>query len=113
MVDTQRDAGIAIDGMLGGVLSRERTIAGSQFNRWLVPIAALAIHLCIGMAYVKVDPERSSGSSKANPRPGGSPSSSVAKRRTTDSNQLGQRRPHAKRSRSRCFGRGSTRQSWT
>jgi MFS family permease len=51
MVDTQRDTGIAIDGMLGGVLSRERTIAGSRFNRWLVPTAALAIHLCIGMAY--------------------------------------------------------------
>jgi hypothetical protein len=40
-----------------------------------------------------VDPERSSGSSKANPRAGESPSSSVAKRRTTDSNQLRQRRP--------------------
>jgi len=32
-------------------LSRERTIAGPSFNRWLVPPAALAIHLCIGMAY--------------------------------------------------------------
>jgi MFS family permease len=32
-------------------LSRENTIAGSSFNRWLVPPAALAIHLCIGMAY--------------------------------------------------------------
>ena len=32
-------------------LSRERTIAGPAFNRWLVPPAALAIHLCIGMAY--------------------------------------------------------------
>ncbi len=32
-------------------LSRERTIAGAGFNRWLVPPAALAIHLCIGMAY--------------------------------------------------------------
>ncbi|GGF71150.1 MFS transporter [Azorhizobium oxalatiphilum] len=32
-------------------LSRERTIAGAHFNRWLVPPAALAIHLCIGMAY--------------------------------------------------------------
>jgi MFS family permease len=30
---------------------RERTIAGVEFNRWLVPPAALAIHLCIGMAY--------------------------------------------------------------
>ncbi|HEY0291407.1 MAG TPA: OFA family MFS transporter [Hansschlegelia sp.] len=31
--------------------SRERTVAGPAFNRWLVPPAALAIHLCIGMAY--------------------------------------------------------------
>jgi MFS family permease len=34
-----------------GVLARERTVAGPHFNRWLVPPAALAIHLCIGMAY--------------------------------------------------------------
>lgn len=33
------------------LLSRERTIAKPGFNRWLVPPAALAIHLCIGMAY--------------------------------------------------------------
>ncbi|CAH2602860.1 OFA family MFS transporter [Rhodovastum atsumiense] len=32
-------------------LSRERIVAPSNFNRWLVPPAALAIHLCIGMAY--------------------------------------------------------------
>jgi MFS family permease len=32
-------------------LSRERTIAVPGFNRWLVPPAALAVHLCIGMAY--------------------------------------------------------------
>ncbi len=32
-------------------LSKERTIARPGFNRWLVPPAALAIHLCIGMAY--------------------------------------------------------------
>jgi MFS family permease len=35
----------------GGLLSKERTIAGPGFNRWLLPPAALAIHLCIGMAY--------------------------------------------------------------
>jgi MFS family permease len=29
----------------------KRTVAGAGFNRWLVPPAALAIHLCIGMAY--------------------------------------------------------------
>ncbi len=34
-----------------GMLDRERTIAAAGFNRWLVPPAALAIHLCIGMAY--------------------------------------------------------------
>jgi MFS family permease len=34
-----------------GLLARERTIAAPGFNRWLVPPAALAIHLCIGMAY--------------------------------------------------------------
>ncbi len=34
-----------------GLLSREWTIAGHGFNRWLVPPAALAIHLSIGMAY--------------------------------------------------------------
>ena len=34
-----------------GFLDRERIIAGAGFNRWLVPPAALAIHLCIGMAY--------------------------------------------------------------
>ena len=32
-------------------LEKEHTIAGPGFNRWLVPPAALAIHLCIGMAY--------------------------------------------------------------
>ena len=35
----------------GGWLDKEKTIAGPGFNRWLVPPAALAIHLCIGMAY--------------------------------------------------------------
>jgi MFS family permease len=34
-----------------GLLSRERIVAKPGFNRWLVPPAALAIHLCIGMAY--------------------------------------------------------------
>ncbi|MEN6522741.1 MAG: OFA family MFS transporter [Anaerolineaceae bacterium] len=32
-------------------LNKERTIAKPGFNRWIVPPAALAIHLCIGMAY--------------------------------------------------------------
>jgi hypothetical protein len=34
-----------------GLLDRERIIAKPGFNRWLVPPAALCIHLCIGMAY--------------------------------------------------------------
>ena len=34
-----------------GLLDRERIIAEAGFNRWLVPPAALCIHLCIGMAY--------------------------------------------------------------
>ena len=34
-----------------GLLDRRRIIARPGFNRWLVPPAALAIHLCIGMAY--------------------------------------------------------------
>ncbi len=36
---------------MAGLLSRERIIAQPGFNRWLVPPAALAIHLSIGMAY--------------------------------------------------------------
>jgi MFS family permease len=32
-------------------LGRERIVAKPGFNRWLIPPAALAIHLCIGMAY--------------------------------------------------------------
>ncbi|MCB2378472.1 OFA family MFS transporter [Hymenobacter sp. BT635] len=33
------------------LLDRSRTIAGPGFNRWLIPPAALAIHLAIGQAY--------------------------------------------------------------
>jgi MFS family permease len=32
-------------------LDREHTVAGPHFSRWLIPPAALAIHLCIGQAY--------------------------------------------------------------
>jgi MFS family permease len=35
----------------GGLLDKSRTVAKPGFNRWLVPPAALAIHLCIGMSY--------------------------------------------------------------
>jgi MFS family permease len=38
-------------GGLTDILDRERIIAQAGFNRWLVPPAALCIHLCIGMAY--------------------------------------------------------------
>ena len=34
-----------------GWLSRSRTIAKPGFSRWMVPPAALCIHLCIGQAY--------------------------------------------------------------
>ncbi|MEO7009604.1 MAG: MFS transporter, partial [Caldimonas sp.] len=34
-----------------GLLDKQRTIAGAGFSRWLVPPAALAIHLAIGQAY--------------------------------------------------------------
>ncbi len=37
--------------MLNQFLKREATIAKPGFNRWLVPPAALAIHLCIGQIY--------------------------------------------------------------
>lgn len=33
------------------ILDRSRTVAGPGYNRWLVPPAALAIHLAIGQAY--------------------------------------------------------------
>jgi MFS family permease len=38
-------------GSAAGLLDRERIVAKAGFNRWLVPPAALCIHLCIGMAY--------------------------------------------------------------
>ena len=52
-MSTVLDHGGAVPGAAGGagLLDKERIIAGPGFNRWLVPPAALAIHLCIGMAY--------------------------------------------------------------
>ena len=47
---TAETAGTMI-GAGAGILDKERTIATAGFNRWLVPPAALCIHLCIGMAY--------------------------------------------------------------
>jgi MFS family permease len=34
-----------------GILDRSRSVAGPGYNRWLVPPAALSIHLAIGQAY--------------------------------------------------------------
>ena len=36
---------------MASILDRERTVAGPGFSRWLIPPAALAVHLCIGQAY--------------------------------------------------------------
>ncbi len=36
---------------MASILSRERTIAQAGFNRWLVPPAAIAAHMCIGQVY--------------------------------------------------------------
>jgi MFS family permease len=49
MATVERAAGLIGSGT--GLLDRERIIAKAGFNRWLVPPAALCIHLCIGMAY--------------------------------------------------------------
>lgn len=35
----------------GSFFSKDRIVAAPGFNRWLVPPAALAVHLCIGQAY--------------------------------------------------------------
>ena len=37
--------------MLPAMLARDRTVAAPGFNRWLIPPAALAVHLCIGQVY--------------------------------------------------------------
>ena len=34
-----------------GFLDRRHTVAPHSYNRWLIPPAALAVHLCIGQAY--------------------------------------------------------------
>jgi len=36
---------------MAGLLSRERIIASPGYNRWRVPVASVAIHLCIGSVY--------------------------------------------------------------
>src|ERR1700730_1176070 len=49
MATIDQAGGLAAPG--AGLLDRERTTAKAGFTRWLVPPAALCIHLCIGMAY--------------------------------------------------------------
>src|SRR5471032_2349931 len=51
--DGDDDAAWLCYGMKGpfAILDRERTIAPLGYNRWLVPPAALAVHLSIGQAY--------------------------------------------------------------
>jgi MFS family permease len=48
---TTFDQALPAAGTANSILDRERIIAKAGFNRWLVPPAALCIHLCIGMAY--------------------------------------------------------------
>ena len=43
--------GDEVSAMAFSVLERERTVASTSYNRWLIPPAALAIHLCIGQVY--------------------------------------------------------------
>jgi MFS family permease len=51
--ETMTMSDLAIDNGPGapGLLDRAHIVAKPGFNRWLVPPAALAIHLCIGMIY--------------------------------------------------------------
>ncbi|GAA1518141.1 hypothetical protein GCM10009690_21510 [Brevibacterium permense] len=36
---------------MASILTRSAIVAPKNFNRWLIPPAALAIHLCIGQVY--------------------------------------------------------------
>src|SRR5699024_12013083 len=47
----RRTSGSLSEGALMSVLDREAIIAAVSVNRWLIPPAALAIHLSIGQAY--------------------------------------------------------------
>src|SRR5215470_11373787 len=51
MLMTTIEGAGSLVGAPAGLLDRERIIAKAGFNRWLVPPAALCIHLSIGMAY--------------------------------------------------------------
>src|ERR1700745_744072 len=41
----------SVSGAGAGIFGRHAPVSKAGFNRWLVPPAALCIHLCIGMAY--------------------------------------------------------------
>ena len=41
----------AVSGGLFSFLDRSRTVAKPGFSRWMVPPAALCVHLCIGQVY--------------------------------------------------------------
>jgi len=51
MAVTEEALGGRAAGGTVGLLAKERTVAQRGYSRWLVPPCALAIHLCIGMAY--------------------------------------------------------------
>jgi hypothetical protein len=44
-------AGVKSSWELFSLLDRSQTIAKPGFSRWMVPPAALCVHLCIGQAY--------------------------------------------------------------
>ena len=61
------------------VLDRKHTIAPRGYNRWLIPPAALAIHLCIGQAYATSVYKTSPGRRTSTPaRPRSASSSRIA-----------------------------------
>src|SRR6266498_3895039 len=47
----QYPAGLEAGVSLLTVLDRKHTIAPEGYSRWLIPPAALAVHLCIGQVY--------------------------------------------------------------
>ena len=51
MATVGADGAVGVGAASGSWLAREQTIAKTGYNRWLLPPCALAIHLCIGMAY--------------------------------------------------------------
>jgi MFS family permease len=50
-MESTRDLNITRTASYGAFLDREHSVADASYSRWLVPPAALAIHLSIGQAY--------------------------------------------------------------